>query len=174
MPVTITRLDLPREPVWLDLPLGVRVKVRPLDSALFAAATRMAAECQAESRPDWAGADAPQAVVEGIWTAELTTALAELAIMEWEGVQEPDGTATPCEPAEISWLMRAEWIIAQDFHRRYVLQGEALEQEGNGSISVPSGSSATGPNTAGTASRLPASAGTGSAATALDDSIPLA
>ena len=31
------RLNLPTEPYWLDLPLGVRLLVRPLDTAVYEA-----------------------------------------------------------------------------------------------------------------------------------------
>jgi hypothetical protein len=49
------RLDLPTEERWIDLPLGVRLKVRPLTTALEIAADNRAAHLLAERRQGTAG-----------------------------------------------------------------------------------------------------------------------
>ena len=151
MTVTIRRLDQPREPRWLDLGLGVRVRVRPLDSAMFAAASRMARARIEADRPEWAAARL-DGMDEGLWTAGLTTALAKLAILEWTGVEDAGTTAAVTADA-VRRLFDEEWVLAQAFHQDYVLAGEQLAAEGNGSAPVPDGSSAAGPTTAGTAKR---------------------
>ena len=57
------RLDLPREPQWLDLPHGVRLLVRPLDTATDAAA-RAAAVTDLRER----GQTAPPAAAKPLAT----------------------------------------------------------------------------------------------------------
>ncbi|NBC34903.1 MAG: hypothetical protein GVY13_19705 [Alphaproteobacteria bacterium] len=152
MPLTISRIDLPREPYWLDLPLGVRIKVRPLDAALFAAATRMAADTLSETQPGFAQAiavgESARAVSDGVWAATLTTAVAQLAILDWTGVL--DGETDPClpDPQAIRLVFDRNWMLALEFHRLYVLQAEGLIAEGEGSAPAPNGSSAGAPTTA--------------------------
>ncbi|HYZ63059.1 MAG TPA: hypothetical protein VE650_11450 [Acetobacteraceae bacterium] len=38
-------LDLPVEPYWLDLPRGVRVEIRPVTTAVMAAAQEVQRSC---------------------------------------------------------------------------------------------------------------------------------
>ena len=169
MPITLSRLDLPREPAWLDLPLGVRVKVHPLDSALFAAASRIATiRLGAEPVPPWLAArerpDLAKEIGEARFADALNIALAGLAIVDWQGVCNEDGDDVAPEPEAIERLMAAQWAIAQDFHRQYVLKAEALEAEGNGSPSAPNGGTGAAATTADSASatlQSPADAATG-------------
>ncbi|MBI1207419.1 MAG: hypothetical protein GC191_09030 [Azospirillum sp.] len=56
------RLDLPREPHWLDMPHGVRLHVRPLDTATDAAA-RAAAAADLRER----GESVPPAAAKDSW-----------------------------------------------------------------------------------------------------------
>jgi hypothetical protein len=51
-------LDLPTEPYWLDLPRGVRVEIRPVTTAVMAAAQAAAAHRLAASGLDAGGAGA--------------------------------------------------------------------------------------------------------------------
>lgn len=53
------RLDLPTEPRWLDLPLGVRVRVKPLTTALEIAADNVAGRLVAERRAARGSASVP-------------------------------------------------------------------------------------------------------------------
>lgn len=157
MPLTITRIDLPRQPYWLDLPFGVRIKVRPLDVALFSAATRMAAETLSETKPGFARAiaegESAKAVSDGVWAATLTTAVAELAILDWTGViDEENGPCLPDRQA-IHQIFDRNWMVALEFHRLYVLQAEGLVAEGEGCAPAPNGSSAGAPSTAEPAAR---------------------
>jgi hypothetical protein len=77
-------LDLPTEPYWLDLPRGVRVEIRPVTTAVMAAAQtaaqrRLAAlrEADTELDPDLA---------RGLAFAFLAKALARHVVTAWEGV----------------------------------------------------------------------------------------
>ncbi|CAK0766814.1 hypothetical protein WCLP8_3970003 [uncultured Gammaproteobacteria bacterium] len=85
------RLDLPREPHWLDLPHGVRLHVRPLDTATDAAA-RAAAAADLRER----GQDVPPAAAKESWRlgqakAALARALGQLTILDWQSVLLADG-----------------------------------------------------------------------------------
>ncbi len=76
------RLDLPREPHWLDLPHGVRLQVRPLDTATDAAA-RAAAVTDLRER----GKDVPPAAAKDSWRMgqtkdALARALGQLTILD--------------------------------------------------------------------------------------------
>lgn len=149
MPLTISRFDLPREPYWLDLPFGVRIKVRPLDAALFAAATRLAAEMLSEAQPGFVRAieagESAKAVSDGVWAATLTTAVAQLAILDWTGIVDEE--SDPCSPDReaIHLVFDRNWMVALEFHRLYVLQAEGLVAEGEDCAPAPNGSSAGAP-----------------------------
>lgn len=69
------RLDLKAGPHWVDLIEGVRVKVRPLTTSLLMAAH--------------AGKDATDDVVESV------ARVAEVAIVEWEGIGQQDSDDPP-------------------------------------------------------------------------------
>ena len=159
MPLRVSRLDLPREPYWLDLPFDVRIKVRPLDAALFAAATKLAAESLNQTRPDFARAiaagESAQAVSDGVWAATLTTALAQLAILDWTGVVDDEHGPCPPEPSFIDHVFQRNWMVALEFHRLYALQAEGIIAEGEGCAPAPNGSSAGAPTIAAVAATTP-------------------
>jgi hypothetical protein len=81
------RLDLKREPHWLDLGHGVRVHVRPCTTALMMAAR---AEVQRASLPPQNESEAA-----GERTAALVKALGRLGIQDWEGVGDAEGEPVP-------------------------------------------------------------------------------
>ena len=81
------RLDLKREPHWLDLGHGVRLYVRPLTTALM-----MAARAEAQ-RADTSSASDTEAA--GVRTAALIKALARLAVLDWQGIGDAAGSAVP-------------------------------------------------------------------------------
>lgn len=146
-------LDLPTEPYWLDLPHKVRVRVRPLDTALFEAArargmrkVRELVEHVAAVReaggdvsglPDLADAD----VISGLAQSMLMTALAEIGIVAWEGVKAPLSADAAAK------LMRRH-DVATAFFAAYLAPVAAASAEGNASaagldgISEPGGATA--------------------------------
>lgn len=81
------RLNLASEPEWLDLEHGVRVRVLPCTSGVMAVAR---------------GSDAVEALATGASEAELALALASamagVAILDWEGVGDADGKPVPVTP----------------------------------------------------------------------------
>ena len=113
------RLDLKREPYWLDLGNGVRVFIRPATTALVMAA-RVTALKAADETTD-----------AGTRSATLIKKLAELSILEWEGVGDSEDKPAEVSPDAVSALMDL-WPIADAFERLYLAPTLVLEQEKNG------------------------------------------
>ena len=116
------RLDLKREPHWLDLGHGVRLHVRPCTTALVMAA-RAATARQARSVPTDEAA--------GTLTATFVKILARLAVDEWEGVGDAEGQPAAVTPEGVEALMDL-WPIADAFERQYLGPALLLEEEKNG------------------------------------------
>ncbi len=116
------RLDLKREPRWLDLGHGVRIKVRPCTTALMMAA-RVAALREAGDNPDAIEA-------AGSRTAALVKRLARLGVVEWEGVGDAKGKPAPVTPQGVEALMDL-WPLAEAFERLYLAPALLLDSEKN-------------------------------------------
>ncbi len=124
------RLDLSREPGWLDLGHGVRVRVLPLTTALMVASR---GDALVEALPESA-TDEERAVV-------FAKAIARRAVTDWEGVGDAEGAPVPVSPEGIDALLDV-WPIFEAFQLAYVAKGLMLEQEKNASAPLPSGTSA--------------------------------
>ena len=134
-------LDLSNEPRWHDLAPGVRVKLRPLTTALMVA-TR--SDQDVEAVPD-ATSDEERALI-------FAKALARRALLDWEGVGDADGNAIAPSPEAIDALLEI-WPIFEAFQLAYVSKGLLLEQEKNVSAPSPNGPSAGATATARRATR---------------------
>ena len=110
------RLDLKREPYWLDLVPGVRVHVRPCTTALIMAARAKLMESEGDA---------------GARTAALIREFAILAIDAWEGDGDDAGEAVPVSPEAIAAIMDL-WPIAEAFERLYLGPAMVLDAEKNG------------------------------------------
>jgi hypothetical protein len=130
------RLNLAREPYWLDLGLGVRVRVEPLTTALMVAA-----------RSDPEVRDLPEGTSDDEIAVIFARAIAERAILDWDGVGDADGNATPVAPEGIAALLDI-WPIFERFQTDYVAKGLELELEKNASAPSPTGSGAGAKGTA--------------------------
>lgn len=108
-------LNLKRENFWLELINGVRVHVRPASTALVMAARVAALQENAEP---------------AVRSTALIKRLAQLAILEWEGVGGEDGEALPVTPEGVFALMDL-WPVAEAFERLYLGPALLLEQEKN-------------------------------------------
>ncbi|HOT82845.1 MAG TPA: hypothetical protein PLQ12_06045 [Candidatus Defluviicoccus seviourii] len=117
------RLDLKREPHWLDLGHGVRVHVRPCTTALMMAAR---AEAQRSAMPSTIETQAA-----GERTAALVKALGRLGIQEWQGVGDAEGEAVPLSPECVDALLDL-WPMAEAFERFYLAPALLLDDEKNG------------------------------------------
>ena len=130
------RLNLTREACWLDLALGVRVKVEPLTTAIMVAArTDPRVRAIAPGTPD----DSIAVV--------FARAIAARAIVDWEGVGDADGTPIPVSPEAIAALLDLSPIL-EKVQTAYVARGLELEAEKNVSPPSPNGSSAGAKDTA--------------------------
>jgi hypothetical protein len=121
-------LDLPTEPYWVDLPRGVRVEIRPVTTAVMAAAQaaaqrRLAAlrEADTEMDPDFA---------RGLAFALLVKALARHAVTAWEGVGDAAGKPLPLSPEAVERLMDLD-EMASVFWERALLPIRTVAAEGN-------------------------------------------
>ncbi|MEQ9145239.1 MAG: hypothetical protein RLO08_12880 [Parvibaculaceae bacterium] len=130
------RLNLSREPSWLDLGHDVRVRVAPLTTSLMAAA-----------RSDPAVAALPEGASNETIAVTMAKALARLVVLEWEGVGDAEGNPVPVTPEGIDALLDILPIF-EAFQLRYVSKGLLLEAEKNGSALSPNGISAGATNTA--------------------------
>ena len=121
------RLNLAREPHWLDLGLGVRVRVEPLTTALMVAA-----------RSDPGVRDLREGTGDDAVAVVFARALAERAILDWEGVGDADGLPVPVTPEGIAALLDV-WPIFERFQLAYVAKGLELDAEKNASAPSPPG-----------------------------------
>lgn len=154
------KLDLKKEPFWLEVKGGVRVRVRPFTSAFMNAAQasvrkdildmreerlrRIAANTAIGDLPDVDNDEVRHGLIQSL----LVKALARAAIIEWQGVLLPDSEdVAPVADNTVNDLMDI-WFVAQDFWEKYTNSLALLEAEGNGSRPVANGTSAAGRATA--------------------------
>jgi hypothetical protein len=140
------RLDLSREPRWLDLGHGVRLRVAPLTTSLMAAA-----------RSDPTVASLAEGASNETIAVTMAKALARLVVLDWEGVGDADGVPVPVTPEGIEALLDILPLF-EAFQLRYVSKGLLLEQEKNGSAPSANGTSAAATGTAAPAPAPAASA----------------
>lgn len=127
-------LDLTNEPRWVDLIPGLRVRLRPLTTALMVAA-------RADPALDVAAAEGEDAVATEALALIMAKALARQAILDWEGVVDAEGQPVPVSPAAIDALLDI-WPVFEAFQTLYVSRGLLLGAEKNVSPPLPIGSSA--------------------------------
>lgn len=143
-------LDIPTEPRWLDLPDGVRLRVRPVTTAVMQAAQSGAARRLEAAReagpldPDWE---------RGLAFLYLVQGLARHAVLDWQGVGDAAGTSLPLSPEAVDRLMEHD-AIASAFWMRATAPVQALVAEGNGCAPAPAGTGVAGPDTAAVANAL--------------------
>jgi hypothetical protein len=130
------RLDLSREPRWLDLGHGVQLHVAPLTTALMAAA-----------RSDPGVVSLPEDASNETVAVAMAKALARLVVLDWDGVGDAEGAPVPVTPEGIDALLDILPLF-EAFQLRYVSKGLLLEAEKNGSAPSPTGISAGATSTA--------------------------
>ena len=123
-------LDLCSAPSWCELLPGLRVKLRPLTTALMVA-----------SRGDPAIAALTEGVAPEEAALAMAKALARRAILDWDGVGDAAGEVLPVSPEAIDALLEL-WPVFEAFQTRYVAKGLLLDAEKNVSSPLPIGSSA--------------------------------
>ena len=154
------RLNLKKEPYWLDLPSDVRVHVRPLTTAIMTAAQSSVIKqikalreeiklCEETGQSPLAFPDLESEQIRlGLSQSLLVKALAIAAIIEWQGVMQPDkDELAAINEKSVSDLMDI-WFVGQDFWEKYTTSFTMAEYEGNASRPVVSGTSTAGLPTA--------------------------
>lgn len=122
-----------REPFWLDILPGVRIRLRPISVAAVLIARARVAEKLREL-----AAAASEEEKNALCSAVFVTSLAKSGVVEWEGIAAADGAPTPVTPETID----AALAILQVFDaldRRYVGPYLAAEDEKNASAPSPNG-----------------------------------
>ena len=100
----------------------------------------------------------------GLSESLLIKALARGAILEWEGVVQPDSDIVePISDQNIADLMDI-WFVAQEFWKQYTAALSLLDAEGNSSRLAPNGTSAAGQDIAESATTNNSPVAEGSAA----------
>ena len=146
------RLNIKTEPYWLDLGLGVRVKVRPCTSPIFYAArafmnkrlTELGEEYRKRKELGLPLEDFPlldlAEVREALAEEFLALGLARSAILEWEGVLESEGDApAPVTLERVTEFMTNFWALAASFSQQYTGVRELIEAEKKDLKPEPSG-----------------------------------
>ena len=126
-------LAIPTEPAWIDLPQDVRLRIRPVTTAVVAAA-QSASLREAEAlrdAGDAGGLDVTDPdVAKGIGFALMVKALARYAVLEWEGVGDVNGEPLPCTPENVARLIDLD-EMATAFWRAAFAPVAAVSAEGN-------------------------------------------
>ena len=128
------RLDLKREPYWLDLAPAGRLRMRPCTTALVMAARASMI----------AGGEGDDDNARG---AAMLKALARVAIVDWEGIGDEAGAPIPPSPERIDALLDL-YPAFRAFETAYFLPALVLDAEKNACAPAPNGTSAAVPNTA--------------------------
>lgn len=123
-------LDLTNAPRWLDLLPGVRLKLRPLTTALMVSARSDAA---IQALP-------PEATTEEL-AMIMAKAVARRAVLDWEGIGDAEGKPVAVSPEGIDALLDI-WPAFDAFQSAYIAKWLLLEQEKNASAPLPTGGSA--------------------------------
>lgn len=149
------KLKINKEPYWLELGYGVKVKVKPCNSAVFyEAKAYMNAKLADLAKEYKANKAAGLSVVEDVENPIKREALADrylliglgvAGILEWNGVFEADeDKVAPLTESKIDELFLNFWAVAENFRNQYCGLRELLEAEKNASTPEPNGTSATG------------------------------
>ena len=123
------KLNLRKEPYWIDLPENVRVLVKPVTSAIMNASQSEVIKFHREKE-----------LSEGELQSDLVKALARSSIIKWENVTTSENKSAEVNKDNINELMDI-WYIAQDFWNKYATNIFELEAEGKSSELCVNGTS---------------------------------
>ncbi|MCM1323379.1 MAG: hypothetical protein NC218_04395 [Acetobacter sp.] len=149
------RLKIPKEPYWLEIGYGVKVRVKPCTSAVFYEAkaymNNKLAELAKIYRTNKEAGITNDIELENPVKREaladkfLLIGLGIAGIMEWIGVMEAEeDKPAPLTEAKIDELFSNFWAVAENFRHQYCGLQEMLEAEKNVSTPEPNGTSETG------------------------------
>ena len=155
------KLKTQKEPYWLELGSGVKVKVKPCTSAVFYEAKAFMNNRVSEtaklykSNKENGIIDPSIPNLEDVSKREafadqnLILGLALAGIIEWDGVLEAESDEkAPLTPEKIEELFSNFWVVAENFRQQYCGIQEILEAEKNAFTSAQNGTSETDEPTA--------------------------
>ena len=161
------KLKIQKEPYWLELGYGVKVKVKPCTSAVFYEAKAYMNSKLAELAKTYKAnkeAGTEDGTAESIENPVKREALADrflliglgiAGILEWDGVMEADeNKSAPLTENKIDELFSNFWAMAENFRSQYCGLREVLEAEKNVSTPAPNGISVMGEATAENAEKM--------------------
>jgi len=128
----VIRLNLAREPVWLDLGHGVRVHALPVTSAIMLAARVVVASEIIPDGTESRAAHRADAIIRAVGRATITA---------WEGVGDASGAQAPVTPEGIDALLSL-YPLSDAFERAHMAPAYLLSAEKNASTPSPNGISA--------------------------------
>ncbi|WP_339862516.1 hypothetical protein [Thalassospira alkalitolerans] len=147
-----------REPTWLDLVDGVRLKVRPITTPAYAMIQAQAEKVfddWAENKAGDEGLDpTDESVRRGLMRALMIKGLAIYGVIEWEGVESLVTDDT------VAAFVDEQPLLAALFYHRYLGPLEERAAEGNASGPAPHGTSVEAQNIAEGAGKTDTPAGT--------------
>lgn len=136
------KLKIQKEPYWLELGYGVKVKVKPCTSAVFYEAKAYMNSKLAELAKTYKAnkeAGIEDGTAESIENPVKREALADrflliglgiAGILEWDGVMEADeDKSAPLTENKIDELFSNFWAVAENFRSQYCSLREVLEAE---------------------------------------------
>ncbi|MFQ6552953.1 hypothetical protein AAD018_011510 [Aestuariibius insulae] len=139
-------LDLKQTPYWLDLPHGVRLKLRPLGTSILSEVFAELRDDEAADEPAEDGADdvSEDTSASAPPSKDLARArlIATRTVLEWEGVGDATGKPIPVTDEGLAALLEVYAIYAT-FQQDYILPAFRVADEGNGSAPSPTGTSET-------------------------------
>ena len=143
------KLKIQKEPYWLEIGYGVKVKVKPCTSAVFYEAKAYMNSKLAElakiykSNKDIGISDENAENIENPRKREaladkfLLIGLGVAGILEWSGVLEAESEdKAPLTEDKIEELFSNFWVVAENFRNQYCGLREVLEAEKNVSLPV--------------------------------------
>lgn len=140
-------LDLPDAPYWIGLPHGVRAEIRPVTTAVMAAAQAAASRRLGAARVEAGDGGIDPDMAKGLAFAFLVKALARHTVVAWEGVGDRNGVPLDPTPENVERLMDIDDVAAA-FWDGATIPVASVAAEGNASGPAPSGTSDAGPSTA--------------------------
>lgn len=130
------KLGMPTEPFWLDLVAGARVKVKPLEMAIYHASRAHAWKDAEAALKVKRGADnklpddTDFLLLNSLFNGFCAQHLARYGVVEWEGIQDPDGSPAECTPDNAAKLMLIP-AAGSKFLDEYTRSVTAVIVEGN-------------------------------------------
>lgn len=124
------KLDLPTEAYWVDMPHGVRLRMKPVTTAIITAAQQRAARLGRETA-EASGGDLDEDMSRGLAFVLMAQAIGRFAIEAWEGVGNADGNALALTPDAVDMLMNIP-DMASAFWDAAFKPVQIVSDEGNG------------------------------------------